>query len=244
MSLDYRPQTVTAETYDRIFALEQAQAYPSVDQFELSKIRHPLDRGSLEAAARVLECPFKAAPPNWQHGRVLYAVASDYLSRCSPGPFTLLDIGTAKGFSALCLLWALDDAGLDGTVYSVDVQDPLARIRRNTIAEADHLRTLPEILEPWPEAQRIHFEHTTSLKWLASHPERIHVAFVDGKHEYQTVLKEGKLLADRQQAGDVVVFDDIQMPGVGKAVRQLDPYVCEYLSLGTVNRTYAIGVRR
>ena len=61
----------------------------------------------VEAAARVLACPLKANPPNWQHGRVLYAGYRAYLAGLQRRVL-LLDIGTAKGFSAAAMsnrLW-------------------------------------------------------------------------------------------------------------------------------------------
>src|SRR3989304_7206134 len=76
---------------------------PPVEAYEAA---FALERTRLEAAARVLACPIKAGPPNWQHGRVLYALTRRY-RLTAEGPLYCLDIGTAKGFSALCLLWAV-----------------------------------------------------------------------------------------------------------------------------------------
>lgn len=235
--------TPTAEDYARIFEQERAVQYLAVDDFE-RRMGYACDHLMLEEAARVLACPMKVNRPNWQHGRVLYALASRYaLSQPEPCPhLRFLDIGTAKGFSALCLQWAL--AECNGEVFSIDVIDPYARVRRNTVAEVDGWKTLSEILAPWPESMAILFEQATGVDWLRKHHERVHVAFVDGKHDYNVVLTEGKLLADRQESGDIVMFDDVQIPAVAKAVKQLDPYECEYLDLGVVNRQYAIGTRR
>lgn len=234
----------TRADYDRIFETERAVVYPMVDAFE-ARLGCRVNRLRLENAAAVLACPLKAHPPNWQHGRVLSALALRYIAdRSVVGvPFTFLDIGTAKGFSALCLQWAL--AGCVGQVWSVDVLDPLARVRRNTLAEVEGYRTIAEILWPWPESRGIHFEQSTGVDWLKRHDGRVQIAFVDGKHSSDVVLKEGKLLADRQQAGDLVLFDDVQIPGVAQALTSLDCYAFEMLTLKPIaDRTYAIGVRR
>ena len=241
MSLNYAPQTVSAAEYERIFALERANVYPMVDAFE-QRMGYAVDREKLEAAARVLSCPFKASPPNWQHGRVIYAAWRKYLET-SNVPVACLDIGTAKGFSALCARWALMDSGRLGLVASVDVMPLTSRVRRNTIAEVDGLLTLPEILEPWPESRDIAFRHMTGIDWLRERQRRVNLAFVDGKHQGEVVSIEGQLLADRQESGDLVIFDDVQIPGVMKAVRQLTAYDCEYLEVKP-GRKYAIAVRR
>lgn len=243
--------TLTREVYESAFAEEASRVYPAVDALERAT-GFALDTDRLLAAAKVLACPVKKNPPNWQHGRVLYAVTSAYLmdSGATPfrddWPFRTLDIGTAKGFSALCVRFAVEDchASKLAESYSVDVIPTDARVRRNTIAELDGLKTLPEILSPWPEAQRITFLESTGIDWLMTHTERVHVAFVDGKHSGDVVYREGLLLAARQEAGDVVVFDDVHILTVGAAVDSLAGfYDIERLQI-LPNRAYAIARRK
>lgn len=244
MPLNYAPTEISAETYARIFALEQRQSYPMVDAFE-QRMGCAIDRARLEAAACVLSCPYKAAAPNWQHGRVLYAVTRQYLSNHPTWPrIRTLDIGTAKGFSALMVRFACEDEGCAAQSVSVDVLPPDAMVRRNTVAEVEGLRTLPEILAPWPEAKRITFLQTTGIDWLRANHERVHVAFVDGKHSGEVVYQEGLLLSSRQETGDVVVFDDVHIHDVSRAVEALAKfYDIERLQI-LPKRAYAIARRR
>lgn len=229
--------TIARTDYERIFQAERVREYPVIDALE-ARLGYAVGRLRLERAAAVLACPLKAHPPNWQHGRVLYAVARRYLAQAI-APVTLLDVGTAKGFSALCLQWALDDAGVVGTVHSVDVIDPQARAIRNTVAEVDGPKTLVEILSEWPEASRIAFAGMTGRRWLTGHPGRVHLAYVDGKHTYDEVSWEAALLATRQLTGDVIVFDDLQSPGVAHAVEELRGYAIEHVA-PLPERQYAI----
>jgi len=235
-----------AADYTRVFELERARTYPMVDAFERGQFA--IDRVKLEAAARVLACPVKANPPNWQHGRVIYSVARQYFStRGFATPVLLVDIGTAKGFSALCLEWARLDAGVDGSVISVDVIDPRSHARRNTVAECEGgLKTLAEILAPWPEASNITFQHGTGIDLLSASKDRVHIAFVDGKHQVDVVRREGELLAARQLPGDVAIFDDAQIPGVAEAVGSLaGDYDIVGLDIGAqARRSYLLGIRR
>jgi predicted O-methyltransferase YrrM len=242
MSLNTTPQTVTAAEYERIFQLERQQAYPMVDAFE-DRMGHRMPRVWLEDLAQVLSCPVKAVPPNWQHGRVLFAAASNYAERHA-GPFRCLDVGTAKGFSAICAFIGITGNGSKAHMTSVDVMPPTARVRRNTIAEVDGLKTLPEILAGFPEGGVINFIESTGIEWLKRGNDRIHFAFIDGKHTDDAVYQEGKLLAARQELGDVAIFDDVHMPGVGAAVAKLAGYYeLEYLQV-LPKRKYAIGVRK
>lgn len=231
----------TERDYARIFEAECRQTYPAVEAFE-RECGVSLNRYRLEPAARVLACPFKAHAPNWQHGRVLYALVSRYLGGCADPHVALLDVGTAKGFSALCLLWALADAGREGSVTSVDVLDPDARVRRNTVAEVDGYKSLAEILSPWPEAQDIRFIKGTGVQAIQEFT-RIHVAYLDGKHTFDAVSDEIALLAKRQQPGDLIVWDDAQIDGVARAIAGATAYAVRYLDV-LPHRRYAMGTRR
>lgn len=233
--------STTADAYWQAYDTERTQVYPLVDAFE-QQTGYALSPGRYLPAARVLACPVKANPPNWQHGRILYALTRHYLAACT-GPVRLLDIGTAKGYSALCLLWAVMDAKLHGRVTSVDVIDPLSDERRNTVAECDGSKTLADVLRPWPESQRIDFVKSSGQLWLTAHPERVNVAFVDGKHSYPAVSWEAALLSERQHEGDIVMFDDVHIPDVRKAVSELRSYAVQYVPV-LPNRQYAIARRK
>jgi predicted O-methyltransferase YrrM len=241
-------QTATAEDYARVFEAERQREYPLIDAFE-QRMGYAIDRARLEDAARVLACPIKTdragnprVMPLWQHGRVLYASARKRLES-QRSPVSILEIGSAKGYGALCLQWALNDSGLDGQVTSVDVIDPHAPTIRNTVAEVHRPITLAETLEPWPEASAINFVQSTGIEWLNWHPERLHVVFVDGKHTASVVDKESTLILARQTPGDVCIFDDVQLAEIRAVVRGLHhSYSIEYLDMP--NRGYAVGVRK
>lgn len=259
------------EQYNKAFLLEAAKQYPPIDGIEAA-FGFRLDRVKMENAARVLACPVKVNPPNWQHGRVLYAAARFYLYSLAakrpgmplsemPG-VTFLDIGTAKGFSALCARWAVDDSGIAGEVFSCDVIDPKGKVKRNTVAECNGERTLAEILKPWAaDASRITFLKSTGVDWLMQRQSRVNFAFIDGKHTQDQVGNELALLANRQLKGDMVVCDDLQYPGVRQAVwdlsRETAPYSVQIVTTERIpkfprmwnkeliaNRAYAILTHR
>lgn len=242
MGLYYTPNPFSADQYEAIFARAKDLVYPQIDAFE-AETGYAIDRDWLDEAGRVLCCPFKASPPHWQHGRVLYAAVRSYIDAHYAPCYRVLDIGTAKGFSALCLQRAFLDAGVSAAITSVDVMPPNERCYRNTVTEQDGLKTLAEILEPWPESRSITFVELTGIAWLTAHSERLHVAFVDGKHTADVVRQEGKLLATRQQSGDLAIFDDCQMPQVSPAVVSLGEwYRIAYVKADP--REYGIARRR
>lgn len=233
--------TPSATDYQRAFDVERSQHYHAIDVIE-SAAGFYLSLDKLESAARVLACPVKRHPPCWQHGRVIYSFYRQYLATCQQRVL-MLDIGTAKGFSALCAQWALMDSWVDGTVVSVDVIDPRSRESRNTVAEVGTPKTLTELLDPWPEAGAIKFLQSTGVDWLKKYGGRIDLAFVDGKHTGAVVEQEGRLLAGRQEPGDLVIFDDVHLPDVLTAVRSLRAYRTEIVPVLPL-RAYAIARRR
>lgn len=242
MALTYVANVHTAEEYADAFAKAKALEYPEIDALE-AELGYAIDRDWLNDAGRVLSCPIKAVPPQWQHGRVLYAVARHYIATHPESLYHVLDIGTAKGFSALCLQKVFRDAGVLAKVASVDVMPPTDRCLRNSVAELDGLKTLAEILAPWPESRDILFVKSTGVEWLNAGGSRIHVAFIDGKHTSEAVRAEGKLLAARQQSGDLAIFDDCQMARVSVAVVSLEQwYRIKYVKAEP--REYAIARRR
>jgi hypothetical protein len=242
--MNLHPATIPSrQDYAEAFRLESSKDYPEMDRLEQS-VGYAVGRERLEAAAQILACPVKANPPNWQHGRMLYAYTRRYLANTS-GRVRLLDIGTAKGFSALMLKWALMDSGLQGSVDSVDVIDPLAKVYRNSVLDTDCENRLADYHLAWPEASEIQFHKMTGVRWLEQSSNRVHVAFVDGKHNGDVVVEEGRLLAARQQPWDLAIFDDVQLPGIADAVYRLRSlYDMTHIELKQANRKYAVGVRR
>jgi predicted O-methyltransferase YrrM len=231
-----------ARQYDLIFEKERANTYPVMDEVERAT-GFAIDRRELELMARVLACPLKVNPPNWQHGRLIYSALRRYLADVKPSKMLCLDIGTAKGFSALVMQSALDDAGVDGAVVSVDVIDPQARATRNTVAEVDGLKTLAETLSPFARAaDKVSFLWSSGTDYLGSSSGRINFAFVDGKHKYDAVRDDAALLATRQQPGDITIFDDVHLKGVRQAVDELKTYDVKHVHL-KMDRSYAVAVR-
>lgn len=244
MAIVFTQNPHSVDRYAEAFARARALTYPALDALE-QRLGYAIDREWLDEAGRVLCCPLKNAPPHWQHGRLIYAVVRDYIANHPDAAYRALDIGTAKGFSALCSRKAFLDAGVPCDLTSVDVMPPAARCYRNTVAELDGggLKSLYEVVAPWPEVAGITFLESTGIDWLQRHADRVHVAFVDGKHAGDVVRQEGKLLAKHQQPGDVVIFDDCQMPQVSPAVVSLGEwYQIEYIHADP--REYAIARRR
>jgi cephalosporin hydroxylase len=232
--------------YERAFERARAFDYPELDDFE-RRAGYAVDRARLESAARVLQCPVKANAPNWQHGRVLYTLARQYIAWAA-APTTFLDIGTAKGFSAVVLSWAIADAGAcNHRIVSVDLVEPDAFVRRNSVVECEKLMTVQQFVAPFvAPGVDIKFLGGGSARWFANAAPDVHVgfAFVDGKHTFQAVALEALCIGKRQLRGDVIVFDDIQLTEVARAALQLrEKYRREFIHLKRAHRAYCVAVK-
>lgn len=243
-------KTASVREYVEAFESERVHEYAAVDVYE-ARCGFAMPRGELEGLARTLACPVKKNPPNWQHGRVIYSRLCQHLT--SPllvgarVPMLVLDVGTAKGFSACVMACALRDVGrVDVAVVSVDVVDPAAPVVRNSVAEVTGPLTVYEFTGQYiPPGVRVTFHGGGSGAWFDTtrgDGVRIPFAFVDGKHSTEMVLREAEEIGARQYAGDVVIFDDCQLDPVARAVAAIRQYRVEFLDIGP--RRYALGVRR
>jgi hypothetical protein len=250
-----------ADRYDAEFFAESQVDYPQIDEFERS-VGFQIERYRLEQPARRLACPLKKHPACWQHGRIVYAMVRRVLAGWDestiPADPLFLDIGTAKGFSALMMQLAIEDSGIPRSyfqVVSLDVIDPQERCNRNSVAEIDGPLTLEEMLAPWHEiAMNIDFRRADAVSWLAQQSRRVHFAFIDGKHSYEAVSGELSQLARLQRSGDALVCDDMQIEGVARALSEYrHAYTWQIIDALPVNetfdrqhapRSYAVAVRR
>jgi len=251
--------------YNAAFEAECRVQYPIIDEFEQSVGFH-IERERLEQAARVLACPLKRNRACWQHGRIVYAMGRRVLARVlkrhvQHEQTVFLDIGTAKGFSALMMQYAIEDSGIMPSacqVISLDVIDPEERTVRNTVVELSGLLTLAETLRPWQHVtDKIRFIQSEAANWLLRlQLLHIHFAFIDGKHSFDAVNAELAHLARLQRSGDVLVIDDVQIEGVMRALSgyrhaytwqtfDAKPSVeTENLDLPHAPRFYAVAIRR
>lgn len=162
------------------------------------------------------------------HGYLLYGALRTYVDeRPDQKSFNLLETGTARGFGTVCMAKALADAGASGKITTVDILPSQEAIYWNCIQDLDGPRTRIELLEPWQDLVENHIiflQGYTNIVLRQLGLPRIHFAFLDSGHEYETLKMEIEYVVKRQQPGDVIICDDYdktQFPGVVKAVEEL-----------------------
>lgn len=193
----------------------------------------------------------KQSELNFQHGRVLYSIFREYIdAHDAVDQFTVLETGTSRGFSIICLSRALTDSGRDGKLITLDIIEHNRRHLWNCIDDLEGPKTRHELLAPWStERDRVVFLAGDSRKLCASLGlGRIHFAFLDGGHTAKIVLDEYRYVAARQEVGDIIVFDDVTpgvFDGIVEAVNeiQLEGKYCFKMLEAEQRRAYAIATR-
>ena len=213
--------------YKRLALEAKNRDYPEIDSYE-QRLGYSIDQEWFHDLALHTQVVVKKSELCFQHGRLLYAELSKYLSDHPPpnvgDRFTIWETGTACGFSSLCMAKALSDQGVPGTILTFDFLPHRTPMYWNCIDDHDGIKTRAELLQPWNdlvERYIIFHQGDTRLEMPKVQVERIHFAFLDGAHTYNDVLFEFSQIRDSQRPGDIIVYDDYspkQFPGIVRAV--------------------------
>lgn len=200
--------------------------YPVIKEYE-SETGWIIDPEWLHELALVTQVVKKHSSICYQHGRLLYSRIREYLERNSDDNITIMETGTARGFSALCMAKALSDAGRMGKIITFDILPNDRPIYWNCIRDNEGLHTRMQLLENYRqfvEQYIIFVQGNTELMLEKVDMPRVHFAFIDGCHTYQAVLREFRHVKAKQAVGDAIFFDDYtqkQFPGVVMAIDEI-----------------------
>ena len=257
-------------TYLTIWDKARKKHYPIVDRFE-KESGFSIDKKWFHELALHTQVVLKESEICYQHGRLLYTVLSNYLQRNNISLVNILETGTARGFSSLCMAKVLYDQNIKGKIITIDPLPHKVRMLWNCIDDLEGEKTRKELLTNYSDltsryilflegkSQNIFDRNWRScLKLIPISPRaifsflfefsRIHFAFFDGAHDYGDVKCEISYVVSRQKKGDIIFFDDFQesyFPGIVKAVRELESegvYSIRKLSIND-QRGYAIAER-
>lgn len=150
---------------------------------------------------------------NYEHGKLLYAVLFDLIKKKKFNFINILEIGTARGFSSICMSKALIDSRQNGKITTIDILSNNEKMYWNCIDDHNGPLSRRELLVSWKdEIKNIKFVQDWSLNFIyknSNSKKRYQFAFLDGAHDYDTVLREFIFVSGKQKVGDMVFFDDI-----------------------------------
>ena len=214
------------EAYRRLWDEARAKKYPDVDAFEQA-CGAAIDSEWLDRLALTTQVTIKASDICYQHGRVLYAAVTRYVRTQGGRQLNVLETGTARGFSSVCLARAMQDSGATGKILTFDVLPHDVPMLWNCLLDVDGPRTRAQLLADWSDLVDtfIVFERGDTRRTLAGlAAPRVHIAFLDAVHEYEYVMAEYAAVRGRQRPGDLLLFDDYtpsRYPGVVAAADEI-----------------------
>lgn len=234
--------------------LDEADAFVSKDVAAyIDASKGEVDGAWIKHLALHTQVTIKKSAINYAHGRLLYSALRNYLARQgdSSSPIAVFETGTARGFSAVCMAKAMSDADRLGSVTTIDILPHNQKMFWNCIDDLEGQKTRRELLSPWSDLlNNITFlQHDTTTITTRLHMPRIHFAFLDASHTFEDVMNEFNFVEQRQQSGDIVVFDDVTpntFPGVVRAVHAISSdynYEVKNIASGD-HRGYAIACKR
>ncbi len=200
----------------------------------------------------VTQIGIKKSKLNYYHGRILYSLISRYLSKIKnkSNKINILEIGTARGFSAICMARATLDSNVNASIITIDYIPHFKKRYWNCLKDIDGPSSRSELLSKWQEEtnQIIFIEGFSQSLLPKLGLERINFAFLDGQHKKENILQEYNVIKKKQKKGDQIFFDDVSkesFPGICNALKIIEnknEYKIEYLNF-TNERGYAIGTK-
>ena len=163
--------------------------------------------------------------PNYERGILLYSLIAKYK------PKNVLEIGTAEGYSTLCMAWAMTDYNINGKIFTIDPKPFDVPIERNVTWEDNpkHDTVMLSRRELWNKfadnewIKKIEVLTGFSGEVLQKNTElpKMDMGFIDGSHVYEAVVHDFYAFLEVASESFHLLFDDY-MPnendGVTKAI--------------------------
>lgn len=221
-------KTVKASEEDYLKIAEDAKkvSYPLIDEFE-NKISCKINPEWYHELALHTQVVKKKSDICYVHGRLLYTKLTEYIKKNNITNINILETGTARGFSSLCMAKAMEDSNIEGKIITYDVLPHNIKMYWNCIDDHKGKKTRSGLLNNYKnltERYIIFHQGNTKTELRKIQIPRIHFAFLDSAHDYYYLIEESKYVNDKQKKGDIIFFDDYTpkiFPGVVRAVDEI-----------------------
>lgn len=218
------------EEYLRLWKSAKIEKFPDVDNYE-KNTGFKIDDTWYHNLALHTQVVKKKSKLNYAHGRLLYSTLRKYINELKEKNKSLhlriIETGTARGFSSLCMAKALNDSNCDGNIITIDIIPNNKKIYWNCVDDHEAKKTRLELLSNWSilvdkYLTFIEGESSNELKKISI--SRVNFAFLDGAHTYKDVMNEFSHINKQQLSGDIIFFDDYnkkKFPGIVQAVDRI-----------------------
>ena len=150
---------------------------------------------------------------NYERGILLYSLIAKYK------PKNVLEIGTAEGYSALCMAWAMTDYDINGRIFTIDPKPFDVPIKREITLEENpkHESIMLSTKELWNKfankewIKKIEvltgFSGEILQKKTKEFP-KMNMGFIDGHHTYEAVIHDFYAFLQTASENFSLLFDD------------------------------------
>jgi len=150
---------------------------------------------------------------NYERGILLYSLIAKYR------PKNVLEIGTAEGYSALCMAWAMTDYNINGRIFTIDPKPFDVPVERKITWEENpkHNTVMLSTKELWNKfadkewIKKIEvltgFSGEILQKKTKEFP-KMDMGFIDGHHRYEAVLHDFYAFLRTASENFYLLFDD------------------------------------
>jgi len=164
--------------------------------------------------------------PNYERGILLYSLIAKYK------PKNVLEIGTAEGYSTLCMAWAMTDYNINGKIFTIDPKPFDLPVERNITWENNpkHDTIILSRKELWNKfankewIKKIEvltgFSGEVMQKNTKELP-KMDMGFIDGSHAYRAVVHDFYAFLEIASDSFHLLFDDYvpnESDGVTKVI--------------------------
>ena len=142
----------------------------------------------------------------------------------------ILEIGTAKGFSCLYIIKALEDGGYPAIVHTLDINDAKIHVENKfQMREGFDFNNLTK--ERWesfdkledliPETVTLDIIKEDSTTFVPNSEHEYDFCLIDGSHDYEICKQDFLNVFPKIKQGGCIVLDDIQKTNIGGTPYQL-----------------------
>ena len=160
---------------------------------------------------------------NYERGMLLYALITKYK------PKTVLEIGTAEGYSTLCMAWAMTDNKINGKIFTIDPKSHHLSIERSIILEDKKIikkklsteELWDKFAKPeWVEKIQVISGYAGEILNNNKFP-KMEFGYIDGAHFYEAVKHDFYRFLKLADNKFSILFDDYvtgKSDGVSKVI--------------------------
>ena len=163
---------------------------------------------------------------NYERGILLYSLIAKYR------PKNVLEIGTAEGYSTLCMAWAMTDYNINGRIFTIDPKPFDVPVERKITWEENpkHKTIMLSTKELWNKfadkewIKKIEVLTGFSGEALQKNTKKLpkmDMGFIDGHHVYESVIHDFYAFLRTASENFYLLFDDYipnETDGVTKVI--------------------------